>query len=110
MENKIELNNIVYHRDVYSHNEPLRVVGIRFDQLELEGDYSGGTNGVKQKSWMPIVGVSRVRSHMFKEECRTLALNMLKNEDGYYNNTDVELLIKNIKKLTEDIVLNPEIK
>ena len=52
------LGQTVYHRDVYEHREPLEVVGIRKDELELEGDYSGGTSEFKQRSWMPMKGVS----------------------------------------------------
>lgn len=53
----MKLGIIVYHEDVYDGKEPLKVVGIREDELELEGDYSGGTHAVTQKSWLPLSGV-----------------------------------------------------
>lgn len=53
----IRLNQTVYHKDVYDGREPLRVVGIREHELELEGDYSGGTHAVCQKDWLNIEGV-----------------------------------------------------
>jgi hypothetical protein len=41
----------VYIQDVYYGHEPFKVVGIREDQVELEGDFSGGTHNVCQKDW-----------------------------------------------------------
>lgn len=43
---KLRLGMIVYHRDIYQCREPLKVVGIKEDEVELEGDYSGGTFNV----------------------------------------------------------------
>jgi len=60
------IGQIVYHRDVYEHREPLEIVGIRKDQLELEGDYSGMYN-IKQRSWLPIKGVSVVYNYAYKK-------------------------------------------
>lgn len=54
---EIKLNMTVYHKDVYDGKEPLVVVGIRKDELELEGDFSGGTHPIIEKSWLPIEGV-----------------------------------------------------
>lgn len=41
----------VYITDVYNGREPFKVVGIREDEVELEGDFSGGTHSVCQKDW-----------------------------------------------------------
>ncbi len=38
----------------YNHGEVFTVVGIREHELELEGDWSGGTHNVSQKDWVPI--------------------------------------------------------
>jgi hypothetical protein len=38
----------------YDHGEVFTVVGIREHELELEGDWSGGTHNVSQKDWVPI--------------------------------------------------------
>lgn len=38
----------------YDHGEVFTVVGIRENELELEGDWSGGTHNVSQRSWVPI--------------------------------------------------------
>lgn len=55
--NQLSLDMYVYHRDVYNGKERLKVVGIRKDTVELEGDYSGGTHGVNQKSWLSLDGI-----------------------------------------------------
>lgn len=44
----------VYVEDIYNGREPFKVVGIRENQIELQGDYSGGTHNVNQKSWIDI--------------------------------------------------------
>lgn len=41
----------VYIEGVYYGQEPFKVVGIREGQVELEGDFSGGTHNVCQKDW-----------------------------------------------------------
>jgi hypothetical protein len=41
----------VYVESVYKGHEPFKVVGIRETQVELEGDFSGGTHNVCQKDW-----------------------------------------------------------
>ncbi len=41
----------VYIEGVYHGHEPFKVVGIREKQVELEGDFSGGTHNVCQKDW-----------------------------------------------------------
>lgn len=41
----------VYIQDVYGGREPFKIVGIRENQVELEGDFSGGTHNVCQKDW-----------------------------------------------------------
>lgn len=41
----------VYVNSVYEGREPLKIVGIRENEVELEGDYSGGTHDVTQKQW-----------------------------------------------------------
>jgi hypothetical protein len=38
----------------YNHGEVFSVVGIREHELELEGDWSGGTHNVCQKDWVRI--------------------------------------------------------
>jgi hypothetical protein len=44
----------VYADNVYKGKEPFKVVGIRENSLELQGDYSGGTHTVCQNSWIDI--------------------------------------------------------
>jgi hypothetical protein len=41
----------VYVEGFYYGHEPFRIVGIRENQVELEGDFSGGTHNVCQKDW-----------------------------------------------------------
>lgn len=45
------------HADLYNGKETFEIVGIRKDEIELEGDFSGGTHNVKQKSWLPKKGL-----------------------------------------------------
>lgn len=46
----------VYHTEVYNGNEPLKVVGIRKSQVELQGDYSGvGLDN--SPCWLPLNGL-----------------------------------------------------
>lgn len=41
----------VYVNSVYNGHEPFKIVGIRENHIELEGDFSGGTHLVCQKDW-----------------------------------------------------------
>lgn len=44
----------VYSELIYKGKEPFKIVGIRKDLVELEGDYSGGTHPVVQADWIDI--------------------------------------------------------
>lgn len=110
---EFKIGEFVYHRDVYEHTERLKIVGIRHNELELEGDYSGGTNCVIQKQWLPIKGVSRIYNHKYKLECRNiaistevLALPVDRNKDTM-TKTMFELL-NIVLVLTNEVSLNPE--
>ena len=111
--NPLQLGQTVYHRAVYEHREPLKIVGIRQDELELEGDYSGGTHGVKQKQWLPLKGVSRIYNHAYKLECRQVAIAcdaLLIPADTKRNEVRSLLeLSDRIQRLTTDVDLNPEL-
>lgn len=61
MNTGFKLGDWVTHEKLYDHKETMKVVGIRENELELEGDYSGGTHNVCQKDWLPIVGVKKVK-------------------------------------------------
>jgi hypothetical protein len=109
----LELGQTVYHRDVYNHREPLKIVGIRENEIELEGDYSGGTHNNIQKQWMPIKGVSRVYNHKYKKECRDnasateiLAYPVNPNRDNMTR--AMHDLLHMVLVLTSDVELNPE--
>lgn len=41
----------VYVESLYEGREPFTIVGIRKDEVELEGDYSGGTHNTVGKQW-----------------------------------------------------------
>lgn len=41
----------VYVERIYYGHEPFKIVGIRENQVELEGDFSGGTHNVTQRDW-----------------------------------------------------------
>jgi hypothetical protein len=51
----------VFHEEIYNGKECMTIVGIRYDEVELEGDYSGGTHHTVGKSWFPITGLFRLR-------------------------------------------------
>tara|TARA_B100000767_G_C19258660_1_gene326297 strand:- start:76 stop:282 length:207 start_codon:yes stop_codon:yes gene_type:complete len=53
----LKLGQKVYHKDIYWGKEQMKVVGIRETEVELEGDYSGGTHNVCQKDWESLEGV-----------------------------------------------------
>jgi len=115
LNNKTEfkLGQTVYHRDVYNHKEPLKIVGIRECELELEGDYSGGTNNIIAKQWMPIKGVSRVYNHKYKRECRDLAIATeilaYPVNPNHDNMTKAMFdLLHMVLVLTNEVELNPE--
>jgi hypothetical protein len=40
--------------EMYEHREMFEVVGIREKELELKGDWSGGTHNVSQSGWYPV--------------------------------------------------------
>lgn len=108
---RFKLGQTVYHRDVYKHCEPLKIVGIRENELELEGDYSGGTNAVRQKQWMPIKGVSVIYNHAYKLECRNKAIKIADTQIYQARSFGESLrreLIRMVLELTEDVELNPE--
>lgn len=54
--NQLNFDMIVYHSEIYNGNEPLKVVGIRKNEVELKGDYSGV--GLDNSScWLSLNGV-----------------------------------------------------
>lgn len=114
MNNKFELGQTVYHREIYQHREPMKVVGIREFELELEGDYSGGTHNIIQKQWMPIKGVSRIYNHKYKDECRKQAVTIqalaVPIGEPVDNVTKTMFtLLDMVFVLTNDVSLNPEL-
>lgn len=42
----------VYVESIYDGHEPFKIVGIRENQIEIEGDFSGGTHNVSQRDWI----------------------------------------------------------
>jgi len=58
----LKINQYVYHTDIYWSREQMKIVGLREDEVELEGDYSGGTNNTIGRQWFPIKGVSLIKS------------------------------------------------
>lgn len=108
-----KIGDIVYHRSVYEHKEPLKVVGITEDKLLLEGDYSGGTHNVVQRDWLPIKGTSRIHNHAFKAKARkdaidieTLAMPCADSKDTTFK--CMMDMVYAVKVLTTDVSLNPE--
>lgn len=56
-----QLGMKVFHEKLYDGKECMEIVGVRKNEVELEGDYSGGINNVCQKQWLPIEGLFRIR-------------------------------------------------
>lgn len=56
-----QLGMKVFHEELYNGKELMEIVGIRKDQVELQGDYSGGTHNVVQKDWIPVKGLFRLK-------------------------------------------------
>ncbi len=107
------IGQTVYHRRVYNHREPLKIIGIRESDLELEGDFSGGTHNVCQKDWFPIKGTSRVYNHAFKEKCRNEAIAVHSLAVPIANSDDNTVkamldLADMVIELTTDVAYNPE--
>jgi hypothetical protein len=110
---EFKIGQTVYHRDIYDHREALKIVGIRETELELEGDYSGGTHGAVQKQWMPIKGTSYIFNHKYKKECRDAAVaieELAKPVDRNHDNMTKTMfdLLGMVFQLTNDVSLNPE--
>lgn len=108
-----KVGDIVYHREVYEHKESLKVVGILEDKLLLEGDYSGGTHSVRQRSWLPIKGVSRIHNHAFKEKARrdaraieTLSIPCAGSQDNTYK--AMMDMVHAVLVLTSEVSYNQE--
>lgn len=114
-ENRIDfkIGETVYHRNVYEHKEPLKIVGILEKELLLEGDFSGGTNNVCQRSWFPINGTSRIYNHAFKEKVRkdAIAIETLAIPCDYSDDNTFKCMMDMVHAvliLTNDVSLNPE--
>lgn len=56
-----ELGMKVFHESIYDGNEQMKIVGLRDNEIELEGDFSGGTNKVIQRDWVSKEGTFRLR-------------------------------------------------
>ena len=57
-----ELGMKVFHENIYNGHECMEVVGVRKKEVELEGDYSGGTQPyIIGKEWFPIDGLFQLR-------------------------------------------------
>ena len=52
----------VYIESVYNGREPFKIIGIRESQVELEGDFSGGTHNVIQRDWFDDENVFVVKT------------------------------------------------
>lgn len=62
-----QLGMFVFHESIYKGRELMKVVGIRYNEVELQGDYSGGTHNVIQKDWLPINGLFMLRKICMEE-------------------------------------------
>lgn len=88
----------IYVEHIYDGREPFKVVGIREDQLELEGDYSG-IGIIIQKDWIK------------KEDCflvSTVCEEQLKPNGCQIHNVNCcgggSLLTKHVDKYWESLI------
>ena len=77
----LHIGQRVYHSNVYNGRELMEIVGIRKNQVELKGDYSGGTNNVCQSDWETIEGVITYEQHIAKEIMEFVDIGTLKTDD-----------------------------
>lgn len=70
MENNIRLYDKVIHPEIYGGNEVFTVVGIRMNELELRGDWSGGTHNVDQTDWFKRDGTKKYYQHLIDEKAK----------------------------------------
>lgn len=110
----LKIGMIVYHRDVYNYRESLEIVQLREEEMEVEGDFSGGTHAIRQRSWLPIDGTSLIYNYGNKIEFRNRAKEALKiandtawKEDDLWSGRIYDL-IGMVFRLTEDADLNRE--
>lgn len=111
--NDLKIGMIVYHRDIYNHREPLKIVAVKEDEIEVEGDFSGGTHNVIQRSWLPLKGTSVICNYDYKKYCRKQAVSiqeLCKNHKPYHelDNTQKSMLdlLDMVFRLTTDVSLN----
>lgn len=110
--NDLKIGMTVYHRDVYSHREPLKIVGITETEIKLQGDFSGGTHNVVQEAWFPIKGTSVVYNYDYKDCCRkqaTIIKEVSKSTIGLKQDNITKTifeLLDMVFKLTNDASLN----
>lgn len=65
-EQDFELFDKVCHPEIYYGNEIFTIVGIRVNELELQGDWSGGTHAVIQRGWFKRDGmILKSRPHYY---------------------------------------------
>lgn len=110
----IKIGMVIYHREVYDYREHLTVVGIRENEIEVEGDFSGGTHNIIQRSWLPFSGVSTIYDYRRKLAYRRNAESILCHIKSKVDETDLKMMLAilahQMLNITIDIELNPEIK
>lgn len=110
----LKIGMIVYHKDVYNYREPLEIISLTQNEIEVEGDVSGGTHAIKQRSWLPIDGTSLIYNYGNKIEFRNRAKEALRiANDTAWKKDDlwsgrIYDLIEMVLHLTEDAYLNSE--
>lgn len=105
--NNLKLGQIVYHKDVYDYREPLKIVGLRENEIEVEGDFSGMYN-IIQRGTLPLNGTSYIYNYSYKKRCRELTkiIKELHMENKSLPEDGLNSLINMVLKLTEDVEYN----
>ena len=79
--NSVKIGQRVYHSNVYNGRELMEIVGIRKNQVELKGDYSGGTNNVCQSDWETLEGVITYEQHIANQIMEFVEIGTLNTDD-----------------------------
>lgn len=68
--NNLRLGETIYHVNVYAGREPLKVVGIRLTEVELEDAAANENNKISVHGWQPLAGIRHGKQRTPEEEAK----------------------------------------
>lgn len=112
---ELKLGMKVFHKRLYDYHEQMKVIGIRENEVELEGDFSGGTHNVCQSDWLPIEGLSLYYGNIQPEKTKTIIISAFPGTGKSYlfdrfKNSNISALDSDSSKFSwiSEGVRNPE--